>query len=155
MDNNTAKVVEFPGGAAGFGYLTMAMGRILAIEDEALVVALGSDERVVRCGVLTSPGGFPITLAANDEVLVAVPHESRIEARGVVLGRIGAYGESQPVRRVVVCATESLTLSCGEAMRARLGVQRGEALGAGEHARQRMKQHFIQRINHFSRLPNV
>ena len=115
MDNNTAKVVEFPGVAAGFGHLTMTMGRILAIDDDDLVVALGPEERVVRCDILASAGGFSISLAADDAVLVAVPHESRIGARGVVLGRIGPYGQSQPASRVVVCATESLELKCGDA----------------------------------------
>ena len=115
MDNNTAKVVEFPGGAAESAHLTMATGRILRIEDDSLVVVLGTEDRLVRCDVLTSPGGISISLSADDAVLVAVPHESRIGARGVVLGRIGPYGESQPASRVVICATENLELKCGAA----------------------------------------
>ena len=115
MDNNTGKIVEFPGVAVGFGHLTMTTGRVLAIEDDDLAVELGPEGRVVRCDVLAGAGGFAMTLAVDDSVLVAVPHESWVGARGVVLGQISRYGESQPASRVVVCATESLELKCGEA----------------------------------------
>lgn len=97
----------------------VARGRVLGVADDgALVVGCGADASVpVPCDVLRS-GAAAVELAAGDVVLVLLP--SGTEPRGVILGRVEAYGARAETAgadapdELVLEARRNLTLRCGE-----------------------------------------
>jgi hypothetical protein len=81
------------------------------------VTALVDGERPVLCQMLHT-GPVATVLAARDEALVWVPQSK--QERPVVLGRLGvSHRETRPTggepERLVLCATESVALRCGDA----------------------------------------
>ena len=92
-------------------------GKIVALLDEAVLVACGAGDEIVACDVLEprAPGARP--LAEGESVLVAVPEGNG--GRGVVLGRIlrppapGAVAEGPP-EEILLEARNGLTLKVRE-----------------------------------------
>lgn len=82
--------------------------RVLRLDDQGLIVVAGTSAEL-QCEVLESQSGA--ALAPGDTVMVAMP--DAIDGFGVVLGRVCRH-KGEATARVVVAASQSLTLQCGE-----------------------------------------
>lgn len=79
--------------------------------DGSILVCVGKNT-VFSCDWLEVPATAGIKLEPGDRLLVVPPADGE---NGVVLGRIGRYQEPKPEANVVIEASETLTLKCGEA----------------------------------------
>ena len=89
---------------------TLIQGTLMSITSEGLLMVANGRGEVVACEFLQSSG---VRLQAGDQVLVAPALTAGMQP--TVLGRIGRYSEPAPASQVMIEATESLTLKCGEA----------------------------------------
>lgn len=99
--------------------LDLGLGVIRSIESSGEVVVISANG-VLRCDVILPLCAAPEPLRVGQRVLVAVEPSGGAGSadRGIVLGRIGKYRPPEPAKpeaHVVVEATETLTLKCGEA----------------------------------------
>lgn len=115
MDNPAARIVDFPLAPVALGQVQMKTGTITTLQPGELIVALEDGGQTVRCEVLVSAAGISLDLAQGDKVLIAVTHDSPAGLRGIVLGRVAAYGEQRLASKVVVSAAEGVEVKCGEA----------------------------------------
>ena len=86
--------------------------KLLAISEEGTLLVRTSDGFEFPCDWLEGPATAGIKLEPGDRLLVVPPSNGE---NGVVLGRIGRYHEPKPEPNVIIEASETLTLKCGEA----------------------------------------
>ncbi|MGZ4960631.1 MAG: hypothetical protein ACXV7J_15405 [Methylomonas sp.] len=85
---------------------------LIAIQDDGLLLVQTREGQGFRCAYLETANTPAMQLEIGDKLLVMPPSEDQL---GIVLGRIGTYKKPQPQERVIIEASESLTLKCGEA----------------------------------------
>lgn len=90
--------------------------RLIEIGDDGTLFVEAADGSRVACDWLMSAANAAVSLACGDELLVLPMSQGH---RPVVLGVIGCYEapivSAAPDPHVVIEATESLTLKCGDA----------------------------------------
>jgi hypothetical protein len=92
--------------------LTALHAQLLSIENSGILIVRSSNDNVFSCDWLESSATAGIKLEPGDRLLVVPPSNGE---NGVVLGRIGRYHEPKPEPNVIIEASETLTLKCGEA----------------------------------------
>lgn len=85
---------------------------LVAIDSRGYLQVRTLDGGQFPCDWLEGPATAGIKLEPGDHLLVVPPADGE---NGVVLGRIGRYQEPKPEANVVIEASETLTLKCGEA----------------------------------------
>lgn len=95
--------------AAAVGALTNFRVRLREVSADGTLWVCDEAGRSFACDWMENP--VQTQLAVGDELLAMLPSTGC--QRGVVLGRIGAYGQSTNAS-LIARATESLQLQCGE-----------------------------------------
>ncbi len=90
----------------------LTQGELLSIEKEGHLNVRTVEGWEFMCDWLEGPATAGIKLEPGDRLLVVPPSNGE---NGVVLGRIGRYHEPKPEPNVIIEASETLTLKCGEA----------------------------------------
>lgn len=93
--------------SANGGYFIRA--RLLTTDAEGRIFVKGMNDCSIACDVIESLDNQ--SLVPDDEVLVYVCGNN---SSGIVIGRIGRLGAMRPNTQVVIRATESLSLTCGD-----------------------------------------
>lgn len=111
---STAKIAnvtagEFPATRIP-AYHGPVVGRVITAREGFLEVDCGAN-RSVRCEVLAS--AVPTRFETGDRVLLLLPPTA--EECGVVMGRLAAYHPKDLERNLIIEASESVRLKCGEA----------------------------------------
>ncbi|MBK6851449.1 MAG: hypothetical protein IPG93_07545 [Burkholderiales bacterium] len=83
--------------------------RLVSTDAEGRILVKGIDDCSIACDVIESLDNQ--SLVPGDEVLVYVCDSN---SNGIVIGRIGRHGSMRPNTQVVIRATESLSLNCGD-----------------------------------------
>lgn len=102
------KIIDFPSTAAD-GTALPSRVTLLEIEQDGSLKVACTDGSSFTCDYLQT--GAAVTLSCGDTLLATAPDAS---GRGVVLGRIGPYSSPQPQARLMLEATEVLSLRCGD-----------------------------------------
>ena len=93
--------------------MRLARGVLLGIGSKGLLSVRTSGEKEIFCDCLQN-SSTALELKVGDAVLIGFT--GMPDQLGIILGRIGHYAAPQPHSQVIIEATESLTLKCGEAL---------------------------------------
>jgi hypothetical protein len=86
-------------------------GRVQSILSEGTIIVDAGQSSPWSCDVLVTVSAFADHFVLGDTVLTVPPDSS---GRGIVMGRIGLFGQARQSTRVVIDATQELTLNCGK-----------------------------------------
>jgi hypothetical protein len=94
------------------GGSTVTRAELTAINSDGTLQVQAVDGSLFKCEWLDCSQTAGLVLEVGDALMVALPAQGRL---GCALGRVGRYRPPVPEARLILEATESLTLRCGEA----------------------------------------